>query len=45
MTDPKDSNSDRAAWVAPEIRELSVDETHGTPPLGTDGGPYPESQS
>lgn len=38
-------NSARETWVAPEIRELAVEETHATQPLGTDGGPYPTSTS
>jgi len=34
-------------WVAPDIRILSVDDTHaGTPGVGLDAHPvYPESQS
>lgn len=44
MTEKTDS-CERETWVAPEIRELSVDETRATPPLGGDGGPYPTSQS
>lgn len=45
MTNPMETPATGEAWIAPDIRELSVDDTHATQPLGTDGGNYPSSTS